>query len=212
MTLRDCDVIRTHWVVQAFRPLACWPRLFSALHAGLVKACVLLPACRAPPQQASYPSTAAADSAQSSNFATLANKGAPDQAALGTAGRPHQPSSSSAAVGVPPGLGRPQQARGGSVGVQQAATSDGAMKGQPTQVKSLCMHHFAAVCTHLAVGVTDLCQQRCWLLHQPRHPSICSIERRRNSWMGEALSALCGKLLSSLATECNNVSLMLNNV
>lgn len=88
---------------------------------------------RAPPQQASYPKTAAADLAESSDLAASAKKGVPDQAALGTAGRPHQPSSSS--VGAPPGLGLRQQAGGSGSGVQQACIIDGAMDGQPTQVK-----------------------------------------------------------------------------
>ena len=123
--------------------MVCWPKhFFYLLHADLVKARVLLLACRAPPQQASCSSTAAAGSAQSSDLAASASKGVPDQAALSTAGRPHQPSSSSA-VGAPPGLGRPQQARGGSMGVQQAGLIDGATNGQSTQVKLV---HAALCC------------------------------------------------------------------
>ena len=140
----SCNRSQACWPVKCVLLIACWPKLFFfLLHAGCDKADNVLLACRAPPQQASFPSTAAAGFVQSSDLAASANKGVPNQAALGTAGRPHQPSSSAAALGAPPGLGHPQQARRGGMGVQQAGITDGAMNGQSTQVKLV---HVALCC------------------------------------------------------------------
>ena len=38
-------------------------------------------------------------------------------------------------MGAPPGLGRPQQAQGTGMGVQQAGFIDNVVNGQPAQVK-----------------------------------------------------------------------------
>lgn len=86
---------------------------------------------RAPPQQVTYPKTAVtAEQTPSADLAETASRAGPNQAALGTAGRPHQPSSSASAVGPPPGLGRAPQA-------QQAGAGNQGMNGQSSQAQSV---------------------------------------------------------------------------
>ncbi len=83
-----------------------------------------------------YPST---DLHQSSGLAAAAAQGAPNQAALGTAAKALQPSSSSSAVRLPPGLRPPQQA-GVAAGVpQEAAGRAQQTNGQSAQVSDRVM-------------------------------------------------------------------------
>ncbi|KAL0052226.1 hypothetical protein WJX82_010182 [Trebouxia sp. C0006] len=87
---------------------------------------------RAPPQQAGYPTT---DLHQSSGLAAAA-EGTPNQAALGTSAKALQPSSSSSAVRLPPGLRPPQQARTAAGVPQEAAGSGQQTNGQSAQAEA----------------------------------------------------------------------------
>ncbi len=96
-----------------------------------IDACIVI-VPRVPPQQVGYPTT---DLHQSSGLAAAAAQGAPNQAALGTAAKALQPSSSSSAVRLPPGLRPPHQA-GAAAGVpQEAAGSVQQSNGQSAQVR-----------------------------------------------------------------------------
>ncbi|KAL3148086.1 hypothetical protein ABBQ38_014371 [Trebouxia sp. C0009 RCD-2024] len=86
---------------------------------------------RAPPQQAAYPKTEPpADQGQSAGLAASVSRAGPSNAAPGTAGRPHQPSSSASAVGLPPGLGLPPQA-------QQAGAANYGMNGNSSEAQAV---------------------------------------------------------------------------
>jgi hypothetical protein len=86
---------------------------------------------RAPPQQVGYPTT---DLRQSSGIAAAAAQGVPNQAALGTAAKALQPSSSFSAVRLPPGLRPPQQAGAAAGAPQESAGSVQQTNGQSAQV------------------------------------------------------------------------------
>ncbi|KAL0034734.1 hypothetical protein WJX77_004661 [Trebouxia sp. C0004] len=88
---------------------------------------------RAPPQQVGYPTT---DLHQSSSLAAAAAQGAPHQAALGTAAKARQPSSSSNAVRLPPGLRPPQQAEAAAGVPQEAAGGVQRTNVQSTQAEA----------------------------------------------------------------------------
>ena len=100
--------------------------------------------CRVPQQQATYPRIdLTPDQVRSADLAASASRAGPQQAALGTAGSPHQPSSSGSAVGPPPGLGLPPQA-------QQPGAGNHGVNGQSSQVKLV---HVAMWCCNAELSM-----------------------------------------------------------